>query len=152
MKRLYKLSAVTFYSTYQVSFRNNLKFLGSIQWTPPVRFLNTRILTFLSLSDIGYPKSPEWTRKIALSVFPQDITPWPGRDSNPRPSYPDPDASTRAPTLINNAGFLITDGSGNHSNRRNKIAYDTKDCVRKRIMQFSFVESLYCTKMKVGWI
>ena len=61
------------------------------------RRINTRIQAILSLSDIRYPNLPEWTRKIAVSGFPKDITPWPGQDSNPGPSDPDPDVLNTQP-------------------------------------------------------
>ena len=35
---------------------------------------------------------PEWHIFYVVNVFPKDITPWSGQDSNPGPSAPDPDA------------------------------------------------------------
>ena len=37
------------------------------------------------------------SRKYVVNIFPKDITPWSGQDSNPGPSAPDPDALTTRP-------------------------------------------------------
>ena len=34
------------------------------------------------------------SRKFVVNFFPKEITLWPGQDSNPGPSAPDPDALT----------------------------------------------------------
>ena len=62
-------------------------FLGLFQqmlprWKKLIPFLKPHPVT----------KTPGWPRKIAANVFPKNITPLPGQDSNPGTSGPNPDA------------------------------------------------------------
>ena len=50
-----------------------------------------KLIPFLKPQPVT--KTPGWPRKIAANVFPKNITPWPGQDSNPGTSGPNPDAS-----------------------------------------------------------